>query len=67
MFRPPDERREVAFGEVVACEAGTDCARAVVQDYGGVVEVVGHNIVEPGAHGALGRTECGENWRLDVA
>jgi hypothetical protein len=31
------------------------------------VEVVGHNIVEPGAHGALGRTECGENWRLDVA
>lgn len=42
MFGSADEGGEVAFGEVVACEAGTDGATAVVEDYGRVVEGVGH-------------------------
>ncbi len=42
MFRPPNERWEVAFGEIVSCESGADGARAIVEDYRGVVEVVRH-------------------------
>ena len=41
MFRPPDERWEVAFGQVFARVAGADGAAAVVDYYGRVVEV-GH-------------------------
>ena len=43
MFRPPDEGREVAFGEIFAGEARADGTATVVDDYRGVVEGFGHD------------------------
>lgn len=42
MLRPAYEGWEIAFGEIIAGEPCADCARSVIQDYGGVVEEVGH-------------------------
>lgn len=42
VFRPPDKRREEAFGSIFTREPGSDGAAAVVEDNGRVVQCVAH-------------------------